>query len=100
MNIQLPVQFIKLTKNLGGEVWIDPTRIIYMDVGTSKDVTASKEPSDKDTKKKQEPPTPASMTILHVSGAKKELFVKETPEEINKAIRSQTYHFEMAFKGK
>jgi hypothetical protein len=72
MNIQLPIQFIKLTKNLGGEVWIDPTRIIYMDVGTSKDVA----PADPKEKKKQEP---TSMTILHVNGAKKELFVKEIP---------------------
>jgi hypothetical protein len=98
MNIQLPVQFIKLTKNLGGEVWVDPSRIIYMEVGTSKEL-ATKE-ADKDPKKKTDPPGPTSMTIIHVNGAKKELFVKESPDEINKIIREQTYRFEMAFKGK
>ena len=98
MNFQLPVQFIKLTKNLGGETWIDPNRIIKIDVGTQREIDGQppKPAPNKDAKK----PDPATVTIIFLEGLKKEVFVKETPEEINKIIRTQTYHFELAFKGK
>ena len=70
-------QLIRLTKNKGnGNVWINPAQIIYAEQGEDKE---SKEEKDK---------TPKYITILHVAGHEDKLFVKETPDEINKIIRN------------
>jgi hypothetical protein len=100
MELRFPVQFIKLTKNLGGETWIDPNRIIKMDIGTQRDHDAGRETAPVKGKDANKKPEPSVMTIIQLSGAKKDVFVRESPEEINKIIRTQTYHFEFAVKGK
>ena len=70
-------QLIRLTKNKGNvNVWINPAQIIYAEQGEEKE---SKEAKDKATK---------FLTILHVAGREDKLFVKETPDEINKIIRN------------
>ena len=68
-------QLIRLTKNKGtGNVWINPAQIIYAEQGEEKE---SKEEKDKTTK---------YITILHVAGREDKLFVKESPDEINKIL--------------
>ena len=70
-------QLIRLTKNKGnGNVWINPSQIIFAEQGEEKDGQDEKEKG------------PKYLTILHVAGREGKLFVKESPEEINKIIRS------------
>ena len=70
-------QLIRLTKNKGNaNVWINPAQIIYAEQGEDKET--------KDDKVK----SPKYLTILHVAGREDKLFVKESPDEINKIIRS------------
>ena len=70
-------QLIRLTKNKGNAyVWINPEHLIYAEQGEEKDGK-----DEKDT-------TPKYITILHVTGFDGKLFVKESPDEINKIIRN------------
>jgi len=70
-------QLIRLTKNKGNSnVWINPDQIIYAEQGEDKE--------NKDEKIK----TPKFLTILHMTGREDKLFVKESPDEINKIIRN------------
>jgi hypothetical protein len=71
------IQLIRLTKNKGnGNVWINPAQIIFAEQGEEKE--------GKDEKDN----TPKYLTILHVAGREGKLFVKESPDEINKIIRN------------
>lgn len=68
-------QLIRLTKNKGNNnVWINPAQIIYAEQAEDKE--------SKDEKAK----SPKFLTILHIGEDK--LFVKESPDEINKIIRN------------
>jgi hypothetical protein len=70
-------QLIRLTKNKGNSnVWINPAQIIFAEQGEEKETK-----DEKDS-------TPRYITILHVAGREGKLFVKESPDEINKIIRS------------
>lgn len=70
-------QLIRLNKSKGnGNVWINPTQIIFAEQAEDKD---SKDEKDK---------SPKFFTILHVTGREGKLFVKEAPDEINKIIRN------------
>ena len=70
-------QLIRLTKNKGtSNVWINPAQIIFAEQGEEKD---SKDEKDGAAK---------YITILHVAGREGKLFVKESPDEINKIIRN------------
>lgn len=69
-----PLQLIRLTKNKGGNLWINPEQIIYVDQGEEK------------TEGEKKPGKPQMITIIHTSS--KDLFVKEPPDEINKILRS------------
>lgn len=62
------VQLLRLTKDSGGVLWINPYQIAYAEVGEKKD-------------------NKGKLTILHMA-TKEKLFIKETPEELNKIIRS------------
>jgi len=71
------MQLIRLTKNKGNSnVWINPDQIIFAEQGEDKE--------SKDDKAK----TPKYLTILHIAGREDKLFVKESPDEINKIIRN------------
>ncbi len=70
-------QLIRLTKNKGNSnVWINPAQIIFAEQG-----------EDKESKEEKEG-APRYLTILHVAGREGKLFVKESPDEINKIIRN------------
>lgn len=70
-------QLIRLTKNKGnGNIWINPDQIIFAEQGEDKETKDAKDKS------------PKFLTILHVAGREDKLFVKESPDEINKIIRS------------
>lgn len=64
-----PIQLIRLTKSTGaGVIWLNPQQIIFAE----------------QTEKKEDK---SKLTVIHVTG-KEKLFVKESPEELNKIFRS------------
>lgn len=77
------VQLLRLTKNTGGEVWINPQQIIYAEIGKKKDAPPP-DPKQKPAAKKGD----EFMTILHMTGKEGKIFVSESPAEINRIIKS------------
>jgi|GEM_PF-7078242 len=64
------VQLLRFTKSTGkGTIWINPEQVIYAEPVESKD---NKGP----------------MTVVHVTGKEGKVFIKESPEEMNKIFRS------------
>lgn len=80
------MQFIKLTKNITGKTFLmNPVHILYIEegrMGENVDEPQAKAPA---SKKPDSKATENLVTILHISG-KKDLFVKETPDEINEQL--------------
>lgn len=76
-----PLQLIRITKDKGGNVWINPDQIIYAEQGKK----------DKDNDGDKKPGKQEFLTIIHIAGPEPKLFVKETPEEINKILRSMKH---------
>lgn len=71
------IQLIRLTKNKSNSnVWINPAQIVFAEQGEDKE---GKDEKDGATR---------YLTILHVAGREGKLFVKESPDEINKIIRN------------
>lgn len=103
---KFPPQFIELTKNRGGQTWVDATRIVEMNQGKVNDKGKESEPkkenppakgtAGKETKAPAEP----MMTIIDLKDPKGKLFVMEHPDEIIKKIKNSTSHFEFAFRMK
>lgn len=66
----MPVQLLRFKKATGGgEVWVNPEQVIYAEAHEKKE--------DK-----------SKLTILHVTGKEGKLFIKESPEEVNRIFRS------------
>lgn len=69
------VQLLLLKNHYAGksDYWINPAMIVYAETGSEK--------TDK-------PNVKINFTILHIAGGKEKIFVKESPEEINRIILS------------
>lgn len=76
------VQLIRLNKNKGGNVWVNPAHIIYAEQAEEKESKGAKEKAK-------------FFTILHVTGHEGKLFLQESPEEINKIIRNLKVEIEV-----
>jgi uncharacterized protein YlzI (FlbEa/FlbD family) len=77
------MQLLRLTKTNGGELWINPEKIVYAEIGKKSD---AKEAPVRDPKtaaaRKEE-----FITVLHVEGKDGKVFVQESPSKINEIIR-------------
>lgn len=80
-----PVQLIRFTKTNGNTIWINPEQIIFAEQYEKKKDTTT--PPVKDPKTAKEAKQ-AFETIVHVTGKEPKLFIKESPDEINKILRS------------
>jgi hypothetical protein len=72
----MAVQVLKFTSAFKEKeyIWINPEQVIYAETGEKKD--------SKDSK------VPVKYTVVHVTGKDGKVFIKESPEEMNRIFRS------------
>jgi uncharacterized protein YlzI (FlbEa/FlbD family) len=74
-------QMIRFTKTNGDAIWINPEHVIYVEQADRKSAPAT----DPAPPKKE---GTGKLTIVHVSGKEGKVFIKESPEEMNKIFRT------------